>query len=209
MLAARIAAAVQTALSESPAARALCTQLAGRSLRVIATGTPFAATIRCDGHALRLDTGGRAAAPASAVATAAAADVTLSGSPLALVAMAGPGRRDLVARGSVTIDGEVELAEQFARLATLLRPDVEQLMSKGLGRTAAHGLALGARNSWAFGAQLLGGLLRNTADYLVHERRELLSAAEAQHFYRQVDELRLRVEHLDTLLATRAVDRRQ
>jgi ubiquinone biosynthesis protein UbiJ len=205
MFAARIAAAVQTALSESPAARTLCTQLAGRSLRVIATGTPFAGTIRCDGHALQLDASERAAANSSAAADAACrADATLTGSPLALLALAGPGRRDLVARGSVTIDGEVEVAEQFARLAALLRPDVEQLLSMALGRTTAHGLARGARGSWAFGTQLLGGLLRSTADYLVHERRELLSSAEAQHFYHQVDELRARVERLDTLLAARA-----
>lgn len=208
MLAARIAAAVQSALSESAAARALCAKLAGRSLCVIATGTPFAGTIRCDGHRLWLDSAGRADANARADAPA-HADVTLTGSPLALLALAGPSRRDLVARGSVTIDGEIELAEQFARLAALLRPDVEQLLARAFGRAPAHGLALGARTSWAFGTRLLGGLLRNTADYLVHERRELLSSAEAQHFYRQVDELRARVERLDTLLAARAAGSRQ
>jgi ubiquinone biosynthesis protein UbiJ len=207
MIAERFQAAVQRALAESAAARALCTRLAGRSLRIVVRHTPFTASIRSDGQTLRVGVATGGAEPA-AIDAPAGADATLRGSALGLLAMLRADRRELVQRSVVEISGDTEIAEQFARLLTLLRPDLETLLGNAIGRAPAHVLATGAREAWRQGAQLLDNLTATTADYFMHERRELLSSAEAQQFYRQVDALQARVAQLEARVKARSAGAR-
>jgi ubiquinone biosynthesis protein UbiJ len=194
MWAERIQDAVQRALRESTAAREMCARLAGRSLRIEVRHTPFRATLRSDGHTLHV---------ALREHDAGAVDVIVSGSPPALLAMSGARRRELVAAGVVTIEGDSELAEQYVRLLQLLRPDLETLLAGVLGRAPAHAVTSGARAALTQGGRVLANLAASAVDYLAHERHELLTNAEAQQFYRQVDELQARVARLDAELAAR------
>lgn len=190
MLAARLQAAVQRGLAESPRAQALCARLAGRSLRIAVAGTPFAVTFDCDGSTLRP----RAAAGGDV-------DVSISGGPLALLALLGTERERVVQRGAASITGDTAIAEQFAALAGLLRPDLEQVLGELVGRAPAHLLAAGAHAVGGWSAGLRDGFLRTAADYMMHERREWLSQPEATHFYGELAALQARTAALQARLA--------
>jgi ubiquinone biosynthesis protein UbiJ len=196
----RLQSAVQRGLAESAAARALCAQLAGRSLRIVVRHTTLAATIRSDGQTLLLDACAGGASPAAVVATA---DATLTGSALGLLAMLRADRSELVQHGVVELGGDPEIAARFARLLSLLRPDLESLLGQAVGRAPAHLVAGGLQQLRQQGAALLGNLAATTADYLAHERRELVTGAEAQQFYREVDELQQRVARLEAVARAR------
>ena len=194
MLRGQLEAAVQRALAESTAARAACAALAGRSLRIVVRHTPFELTLRSDGQTLQLGTG-RAGGNI---------DATLSGSAPALLALAGAARHELVAGDTVMIDGDTAVAEAYARLLRLLRPDVETLLGRAMGRGPAHLLTAGARAALAQGRRQFGNLAASAVDYLAHERHELATRAEADQFQRELAELRARVARLDAALAADA-----
>ena len=172
-------------LPRSPRARALCTELAGRSvavemrditrLHVASTGLTLAVT--------------RGDAPA---------DATLSAGPFGLLSLLGPSAQGAVQSGAVAIGGDAELAGKFQELLTLLRPDPEEELSGVIGDVAAHRLGRLARigSQWSRKAAATG--LANAAEYLGHERADLVPRAEGEQFLRGVDALR---EDLDRLQA--------
>ncbi len=172
-------------LPRSPRARALCAELAGRSvavearalgrLRIASTGITLAVTL---GDA--------------------AADATLSAGPFGLLSLLGPAAQGAVQSGVVQISGDAELAGKFQELLGLLRPDVEEELSAVLGDVAAHRLAGFVRAGSRWGRQAAETGLANVAEYLGHERADLVPRAEGEQFLRGVDALR---EDLDRLQA--------
>jgi ubiquinone biosynthesis accessory factor UbiJ len=180
--------AVRQARADSPRAVSLLQSLAGRRLGVQIAGTPWDLTLESTGETLRL------------VAIGAGRDATIVGGPLALLTLAGPDPQAVISRGDVTITGDAEIAQQFRELAMLLRPDLESGLSHLLGRTGAH-VAMRGLRSIADGARERAlTLTQNTAEYLAHERRDLVSRAEAEHFLRGVDEMRERLDRLEARL---------
>ncbi|MGN6452712.1 MAG: SCP2 sterol-binding domain-containing protein, partial [Steroidobacteraceae bacterium] len=111
-------------LPRSPRARQLCAALAGRSvaivvpdlvrLRVTSTGQTLAVT-RDD----------------------AAADATIAGGLLSLLALTGDSAQAVIQRGDVSITGDSERAQCFRELAQLLRPDPEEELSLLIGDVPA------------------------------------------------------------------------
>lgn len=196
----RIAGLLNRALADSQRARQLCASLAGRALRVEITGSPWAAEIRSDGRALALQVLDRTAG------SDVTADATLAGSPLALLALAGAERRAVIQRGEAHISGDGEIAEQFSELAVLLRPDVEHELGAVIGLVPAHLLMRGAQHLGHWGRSTAEATLRNSADYLAHERRDLVPAPEAEHLLRGIEQLREQLDRLDASLG--ALDRR-
>jgi ubiquinone biosynthesis protein UbiJ len=192
----RFQSAVQQALADSAAARAACAQLTGKSLAIVARHTPFAARIRSDGNMLAVEV-------TTNSATTLSADATLTGSPPGLLALLRADQRELVQRGLVDISGDTDIAERFARLFRLLRPDLETVLGGAIGRAPAHLFATGIERLQRHGSELLAGFSASAADYLAHERRALLTSAEAQVFYRQVDELQTRVTQLEAQVRAR------
>jgi ubiquinone biosynthesis protein UbiJ len=172
-------------LPRSPRARALCTDLAGRSvavemrditrLHIASTGLTLAVT--------------RSDAPA---------DATLSAGPFGLFSLLGPAAQGAVQSGAVTISGDAELAGKFQELLKLLRPDLEEEASGVLGDVAAHRLGRLARMSAQWGRKAAATGVANLAEYLGHERADLVPRAEGEQFLRGVDALR---EDLDRLQA--------
>ena len=187
----RIAGLLNRALADSQRAQALCAALAGRSLRVEATGSPWAAVLHSDGRALALRLTDRNTAVASG------ADATVGGSPLTLLALAGDQRRAIIQRGDATITGDGEIAEQFSELAAVLRPDVEQGLSSMIGPVPAHLLVRGVQRLRHWGRTTLDATLHNGADYLAHERRDLVPKPEADHLLRNIEQLREQLDRLD------------
>jgi ubiquinone biosynthesis protein UbiJ len=182
MLVALLNRMLAQSLERSPRARELCTALAGRRLSLEVSGLPTALQLSAAAGGLQ-----------AAFGDGAGADVTVRGSPLALLAMAGADAREAVTRGAASFEGDELLAQQFQELARLLRPDLEHALGGVVGRMPAHFAArsLQQLGDWSRGA--FASLARNGADYLAHESRDLVPRAEAESFLGGVGELRGRL----------------
>jgi ubiquinone biosynthesis accessory factor UbiJ len=170
-------------LPRSPRARQLCAELEGKSvaieirditrLRVASTGQTLSVT--------------RDDVPA---------DATLAGGPLSLLALADESPDAVLQRGDVAIGGDAELAQKFRELARLLRPDLEEELSLLLGDVPAHQLGRLARLGLNWSRKAASTTLANLAEYLGHERADLVPRNEGEQFLRGVDAVREGVDRL-------------
>ena len=183
MLSATLDNLLNRGLPRSPRARQLCAELEGRSvaieireitrLRVASTGQTLS-VMRDD----------------------APADATLTGGPVSLLALAGESADAVLQRGEVAISGDAELAQKFRELARLLRPDLEEELSLLLGDVPAHQLGRLARLTLHWSRRAAGTTLENLAEYLGHERADLVPRNEGEQFLRGVDAVREGVDRL-------------
>jgi ubiquinone biosynthesis protein UbiJ len=174
-------------LPRSPRARALCLQLTGRSL-AIEVRDITRVRVSSTGSTLALS---RSEAPAEA---------SLSGGPLALLGLLGGDPQRLLQRGDISVGGDTQLAQSFRELLTLLRPDAEEELSLLIGDVPAHQLARLARYAGAFGRRAAATAVTNAAEFLAHERAELVPRAEGEQFLRGVDAVREDVDRLQARL---------
>jgi len=175
-------------LPRSPRAQALCESMKSKLLRIEAHGPGW--TLDCEslGTSLRLShSSGSERVP----------DAEISGSLASLAALAGPAPEEVIRRGDVTIRGDAELARQFREFAALLRPDVEEELSRLIGDAPAHQALRLVTAAAGFGRRMARTGIRNVAEYLAHERRDLVPRAEAEDFYREVERLREDLDRLD------------
>jgi ubiquinone biosynthesis protein UbiJ len=187
MLTATIENLLNRGLPRSPRAQQLCAQLKGRSL-AIEVGEMARLHVASNGATLEITTG------------AAPADATLAGGPFALLALAGEAPERLVQRGAVSIVGDEQLAQQFRELAKLLRPDLEEELSQLLGDVPAHQLGRLARLGAGWTRRAATTTLTNLAEYLGHERGDLVPRNEGEQFLRGVDSAREDLERLEARL---------
>jgi ubiquinone biosynthesis protein UbiJ len=190
---------VNRGLPRSPRARDLVAELAGKSLAV-EIGALARVRVESDGSLLHV-TGG-------AAGSGAAADATLAGGPLALLALTRTAPEGVLQRGAVTIGGDAQLAQQFQELARLLRPDLEEELSLVIGDVPAHQLARWAGFGGAWLRRAGHTALTNLAEYASHERGDVVSRNEAEQFLKGVDVLREDLDRLEARLALLA-QRRQ
>jgi ubiquinone biosynthesis protein UbiJ len=188
--------AVARTMAESPRAAALIGALQGRRLAIRISGTPWSTVIESTGRSLKVL---RAAVPADTAADA-SADATIIGAPLSLLALAGSAAQSVIQRGDVRIEGNAEVAQQFRELAALLKPDIEAGMARVLGGSGAHLAMRGMRAAAAWTRTAAWTSVRNLAEYLAHESRDLVSRPEAEHFLRGVDALREQLDRIDARL---------
>jgi ubiquinone biosynthesis protein UbiJ len=102
----------------------------------------------------------------------------------------------VIQRGDVRIEGDAELAQKFRELALLLRPDLEEELSLVLGDVPAHQVGRLARALVGWTQKAATTTLHNVAEYLGHERQDLVPRSEADSFLRGVDSLREDVDRL-------------
>ena len=183
---------VTRALADSARARALCRELAARSLRLDITGIGLAVQIVVTEQQLQL----RRATPAEP-----AADLTLRGTPLAFLAAAMGDVQQLITDRRLTLAGNEQLAPQFQELARVLRPGLEAGLAKFIGRVPAHLATRALRALQQWGRAAGRSLLDNSADYLAHESRDLVPRAEAEHFLGGVETLRQSVARAEARVA--------
>jgi len=176
-------------LPRSPRARELASALVGKRVRVEARGLGWVLIAESLNTSIRLtreSTEGQAP------------DADISGSLLNLAALAGSHPEEVIQRGDVTIRGDAEVAQKFRELAMLLKPDVEEELSRLIGDSPAHQALRLVRLATGFGRRAAQTGVRNVAEYLAHERGDLVPRAEAEDFYRGVERLR---EDLDRVEA--------
>lgn len=183
-------------LPRSVRARELAAALAGRSLALEVRGF---GTVRLESNGSALVV--RGGDPAEE------ADAGLSVGPLGLLALAGEGAQAAVQRGEAAMSGDAEIAGQFRELLTLLRPDPEEELSLVLGDVPAHQLARAARRALAWGARAADTAWRSTADYLSHERADLVPRHEGEQFLKGVDALREDLDRLDARIGLQELRR--
>jgi ubiquinone biosynthesis protein UbiJ len=173
-------------LPRSPRAGELSAALHGKTVRIEARGLGWVVFVESLGTSLRL-----------AKASERAADAEISGSLMNLAALAGSHPEEVIRRGDVSIRGDAEIAQKFRELAMLLKPDVEEELSKLIGDTPAHQALRFVRSLAGAGRRAATTQVRNVAEYLAHESRDLVPRAEAEDFYRSVERLREDLDRLD------------
>jgi ubiquinone biosynthesis accessory factor UbiJ len=184
--------AVARAITDSPRATELIKRLQGRRLAITVSGTPWTTIIESTGRALKaLRPGDAADAPA---------DATIVGAPLSLLALAGGDAQAVIQRGDVQISGNAEIAQQFRELGALLKPDIEAGLARFLGGSGAHLAMRGMRAAAGWTRDAAWTSVRNLAEYLSHESRDLVSRPEAEHFLRGVDTVREQLDRIEARL---------
>jgi ubiquinone biosynthesis accessory factor UbiJ len=174
-------------MPRSPRARELAAELAGRRLAIDVRGVGrVLVESRGEMLALRRDRG-----------TTEPADAEVRGGPLALLALAGADAEAAIQRGEVAIEGDTELAQKYRELALLLRPDLEEELARLIGDAPAHQLGRFASLALDWSRRAAETTVRNAAEYLAHERADLVPRAEADQFLRGVDALREAVDRLE------------
>ena len=176
-------------LPRSPRARELASSLVGKRVRVEARGLGWVIIAESLNTSIRLTRESTDGQPP---------DADISGSLLNLAALASSHPEEVIQRGDVTIRGDAEVAQKFRELAMLLKPDVEEELSRLIGDSPAHQALRLVRLATGFGRRAAQTGVRNVAEYLAHERGDLVPRAEAEDFYRGVERLR---EDLDRVEA--------
>jgi ubiquinone biosynthesis protein UbiJ len=187
MLTATLENLLNRGLPRSPRARALTAALGGKSVALEVGGLAHV-HLASTGVTLAVS-----AAPAQA-------DATLTGGPLAVLALLGGGEQAALRRGALAITGDAEVARQFQELLGLLRPDAEEELALLVGDVPAHELARGLRLAAGVTRRAAATALTNAAEYLAHERAQLVPRQEGEQFLRGVDALREDLDRLEARL---------
>ena len=177
-------------IAGSAVARRLCRQLDGKMLALHITGLPLSLFFRSEGERMSIDTT-NADAPAA----------SLSGTPLALLRLAGPTPEAAIRGGSITIQGDAEVAQAFSELLKQAQPDLEEELSRVIGDVAAHQIGNVARAALGFGRQAVDTMRQNVAEYLQEEGRDLPTRTEVDEFFADVDKLRDDLARLEARFA--------
>ncbi|MDA9983084.1 SCP2 sterol-binding domain-containing protein [Gammaproteobacteria bacterium] len=127
-------------------------------------------------------------------------DITLTGSPMAF-ARFGLRQKGLDNQAfidkKITIEGDVELAQDFQKLIRQLDIDLEELLSHYVGDVAAHQIGRGAGLFAHWARQAAESLRLDIREYLEEEARVLAPEWRVTGFMERVDSLRTDVERLD------------
>lgn len=186
----RLSAMLNRNVAQSERASALARQLEGRGLALVFEGTPLRFSFRVADGRIALDT-----------RDAGEVDATLSGSPLSLLSLVGPGAEDRLRGSSIRIAGDAEVAQRFRDLLQHTQPDFEEELSRVVGDVAAHQVANIARNFFDWGRKAADSFSTNVAEYLQEEGRDVPARVEVEEFLEAVDQLREATDRLDARLS--------
>lgn len=189
MLTSAIENLLNRGLPRSPRARQLCAELAGSRIAVDVRGFTRL-LVSSDGQQLRIS-----------AAEDSEAQACISGGPLGLAALAGEDAAAVIRRGDVQVTGDTALATKMRELLVLLRPDPEEELALALGDAPAHQLGRAARALAGWTRRATDTAMRNVAEYLAHERRDLVSRGEGRQLLQGIDALRDDVARLEARVA--------
>jgi ubiquinone biosynthesis accessory factor UbiJ len=188
MLTATLENVLNRGLPRSPRAQQLCAELTGRSVAVEVREITRL-LVESTGSSLRITRGD------------AGADAEIVGGPFGLLALGGDQPEAVVQRGDVEVRGDAELAQKFRELVLLLRPDLEEELSLLVSDVPAHQIGRFARMALGWTRKAAATTAENLAEYLGHERRDLVPRNEGEQFLRGVDALREDVDRLEARIA--------
>lgn len=181
--------ALNHALALDPDTQAALQALDGRAVGVTFASTGMAMRVVVDGQQLRVGP-----------AFAGDSDLRVTATPGSLLGMAFArlrGDADAAMPGKVEIAGDADLARRLERLMSRFEPDVDQAFASVFGDVVGFQVARAVRRGFAFARDGASGVARDTADWLVEERRDLVARAEMEAFLDDVDTLRDRGDRLE------------
>jgi ubiquinone biosynthesis accessory factor UbiJ len=175
-------------VAESTAAQAELRALDGRSMAVHVEGMGLSLCLIASDGQLRVEQ------------RVEGASVTLRGTPGALLTLMRRDRERPLAgqfrESGAELTGSIDVAERFAEMIRLARPDLEEELSRWIGDVPAHGLATTARRVADWTLDTGRALEQNTAEYLQEESGTLPTSVEVRAFAEDVQDLRDDVERL-------------
>src|SRR5699024_4208127 len=124
------------------------------------------------------------------------ADVRLQGNSTAFARVFFAGAEEGLTGGAFRIEGDVGVAQRFARLFTSVDFDIGDWLDARLGPVPAQAISRGLRGAGAFVRRAADTLSLDTAEYLREETRDVVGAREHAGFADEVDASRARVERL-------------
>ena len=194
---ARVASTLNRNIVQSSRAQALAAQLEGRALALRLEGTSQSFYFVVNEGRIRIET-----------EHAGAADATLTGSPLALLSLAGPDAEDRLRGSAIRIAGDAEVAQRFRDLLRQAQPDFEEELAAVFGDIAARQMANFARGVLEWGRKAANSLSTNVAEYLQEEGRDVPTRVELEEFLEAVDHLREAADRAEARLARLEARRR-
>ena len=202
-LAALLERALNREIAESTPAKDLVADLDGESFAIDVRGFGVTCVLRAAGGRVSVE---RRWPPTTGLATPVAdsarpVSATLSATPIDLLRLARSADLSTLRGTGAEINGSPEVAESFAKLLKLARPDLEEHAARWLGDVPAHALGDAARAAGAWLERAARALRADMAEYLQEETRALPAALEAHAFYADVERLRDDVERAAARLA--------
>jgi len=169
-------------IRESTAAQERLLALAGRSLAAQIQGLGLTVRLDAEETCLRIRM-----LEAHSVEVASA---TISGTPLMLLGLLRTSTAVSFRASGAELGGDTEIAEAFAEMLRLARPELEEELSHLVGDVAAHEIGRSARRMAGWGDRALAALTMNTSEFLQEEARQLPPRLEVESFSREVERLR-------------------
>jgi len=176
-------------VAASTTASGLCDRLEGKTLQLDPGSTELAVYFTVADGCLRLNPG-----------WAEQADAALTGTPINLARLSFSEPAAVIRSGDVQVSGDTDVAEQFQYLLQLVRPDLEEELSKVTGDVVAHEIGRFSRGLAGWAGKVAESLGRSTGEYLSEESEALATATEIEEFCTEVDDLSAAVERLEAHL---------
>ena len=181
MLTSLVSAVAHHLLDQADWARSSLAEHAGKQVLVDSPVGPLLMEIANDGHVV----------PAQSDDTP---DLVISLTPLA----AAQWFTDRQAAWRETrVEGDAELAAAISHVASNLRWDFEEDLSRVVGDVAAHRVGQGVRRVSTWPGDAAESVARGVAEFLTEENHMLATPLQVEEFATNVDELRDAVERLD------------
>jgi ubiquinone biosynthesis protein UbiJ len=190
-----VCGAVEIALNRylrlEPAVLAECAQLEGKVLALHANGLDWTLFLHPNAQGVQVTT-----------ECAREADVRVSATPLQLFGEAlREARGESAVAGTLKIEGDAELLQQFRALLARVGFDAEELAAKLVGDTAAHRVVEVARGLFGWGRKTAGTLSLDAAEYLREETYDLVHREDVERWMNEVDAVRESADRLEARMA--------
>lgn len=106
------------------------------------------------------------------------------------------GGKDAAAQ-HVKVSGDVDLAHAMSKLASQLRWEFEEDLSKLVGDTLAHRIVQSAKKGRSFGESAIKDVGASVLEYLVHEKPTLVKSEELSRYKDDLRRLRDDVDRIE------------
>jgi ubiquinone biosynthesis protein UbiJ len=188
MMAGFVEAGVNRVLALDPDSAARLLRLQGKSLQVTLEGLEITLFMSFDSGNVSVD-----------LEPVKEPDTTISGTPMALFAMAAPGDTGNwgLPGSSVQISGDANLARDVERIFSQLNPDWEVPLTEILGNVAGYQLASGLKQGAESAREAVDQFAEMTGDWLREESEIVARPEELGEFSNSVDGLSDAIDRLE------------
>jgi ubiquinone biosynthesis accessory factor UbiJ len=183
--------ALDRVVALDPSTRDALLALEGRELALAVQAPPLAMRVKVQDGKLRVGPD----------RDAREADLSVKTTLGALLGQLLPGREGAMPVGQVRISGDAELARRLQQIVQRYQPDIEEAFAKVFGDVIGVQLARALKRGLDWSRDSAKTVLRDTAEYLGEESRDLVPKAELSRFLDEVDELRDAAERLERRIA--------